>query len=104
MKFGSVIKSALCEYAATLQRPLLTLSRADSEWQDSYVDYSGLKKFIKDRQDTHKWDDGDEADFVKALEGELDKVVKFQEAKVRVFLEMLLLQISLSCVLDHADH
>ena len=30
----------------------------------------------------HKWDDGDEADFVKALAGELDKVVLFQESKV----------------------
>ena len=68
--------------------------RADSEWQDSYVDYSGLKKFIKDRQDLHKWDDGDEADFVKALEGELDKVVKFQEAKVRSLTEMLRLHLS----------
>lgn len=85
MKFGSVIKSALCEYAPRFPRLLLTVLCADSEWQDSYVDYSGLKKFIKDRQDLHKWDDGDEADFVKALEGELDKVVKFQEAKVRLF-------------------
>ena len=43
---------------------------------------SGLKRFIKDRQDNHKWDDTDEADFIRALESELDKVVRFQESKV----------------------
>lgn len=47
------------------------------------MDYSGLKKFIKDHQSKRKWDDTDEADFVKALEGELDKVVIFQENKAR---------------------
>lgn len=41
-----------------------------------------MKRFIKDRQDKHKWDDEDEADFVDALKDELDKVVLFQEAKV----------------------
>ena len=68
---------------------------------------SGLKRFVKDRQAKHQWDDADEAEFLKgelhlartehgvrraliwigggsiALEGELDKVVKFQESKVR---------------------
>lgn len=43
---------------------------------------SGLKRFVKDRQELHKWDDSDEADFVKALEGELDKICTFQEAKI----------------------
>lgn len=74
MKFGSTIKSALY-----------------SEWQESYVDYSGLKKFIKDRMDKHKWDDGDEADFVKALEGELDKVVTFQENKISELMQQIAL-------------
>ncbi|KAK4699951.1 putative membrane protein, partial [Phenoliferia sp. Uapishka_3] len=55
MKFGAVIKGAL---------------------------YAGLKRFIKDRQDNHKWDDNDEADFIRALESELDKVVQFQESKI----------------------
>lgn len=68
----------------------------------------GLKRFIKDRQAKHQWDDADEADFIKgmlshdsfsrtpvaheltlssllpALESELEKVAKFQESKVRV--------------------
>lgn len=65
MKFGAVIKDALYQ-----------------DWQASYIDYSGLKRFIKDRQSKHKWDDADEADFIKALESELDKVVKFQENKI----------------------
>ncbi|SCZ95025.1 BZ3500_MvSof-1268-A1-R1_Chr11-3g03553 [Microbotryum saponariae] len=59
-----------------------TLAQGYQDWQSSYIDYSGLKRFIKDRQSQHKWDDADEADFIKALEGELDKVVKFQESKM----------------------
>lgn len=65
MKFGAVIKDALYQ-----------------DWQASYIDYSGLKRFIKDRQAKHQWDDADEADFIRALESELDKVVKFQENKI----------------------
>ena len=37
---------------------------------------------LKDKQAQHKWDDADEADFLKALEGELVKVSDFQEKKV----------------------
>ncbi|GAA5876812.1 hypothetical protein JCM8547_003172 [Rhodosporidiobolus lusitaniae] len=65
MKFGAVIKDALYQ-----------------DWQASYIDYGGLKRFMKDRQATHQWDDADEADFIKALESELDKVVRFQEGKL----------------------
>ncbi|GAA6031847.1 hypothetical protein JCM8097_002018 [Rhodosporidiobolus ruineniae] len=65
MKFGAVIKDALY-----------------SEWQAAYIDYGGLKRFMKDRQATHHWNDADEADFIKALESELDKVVRFQEGKI----------------------
>ncbi|GAA6007208.1 hypothetical protein JCM10207_001546 [Rhodosporidiobolus poonsookiae] len=65
MKFGAVIKDALYQ-----------------DWQASYIDYGGLKRFMKDRQAKHQWDDADEADFIKALESELDKVVKFQEGKI----------------------
>ncbi|BGP19071.1 hypothetical protein JCM10213_006662 [Rhodosporidiobolus nylandii] len=65
MKFGAVIKDALYQ-----------------DWQASYIDYGGLKRFMKDRQAKHQWDDADEADFIKALESELDKVVKFQESKI----------------------
>lgn len=43
---------------------------------------SGLKRMLKDKQAQHKWDDADEADFIKALEGELFKVSDFQEKKV----------------------
>ncbi|BGO94275.1 hypothetical protein NBRC10512_002723 [Rhodotorula toruloides] len=65
MKFGATIKDALYQ-----------------DWQASYIDYGGLKRFIKDRQAKHQWDDADEADFIKALASELDKVVKFQESKI----------------------
>lgn len=37
---------------------------------------------MKERQARHQWDDADEADFVKALEKELDKIVRFQENKI----------------------
>ncbi|GAA5825855.1 hypothetical protein JCM11251_000027 [Rhodosporidiobolus azoricus] len=63
--FGAVIKDALYQ-----------------DWQASYIDYGGLKRFMKDRQAKHQWDDADEADFIRALESELDKVVKFQEGKI----------------------
>lgn len=43
---------------------------------------SGLKRFVKDRQADHPWGQQDEAAFIKVLEGELDKVVRFQEGKV----------------------
>ncbi|GAA6062235.1 hypothetical protein JCM10212_000814 [Sporobolomyces blumeae] len=65
MKFGAVIKDALYQ-----------------DWQASYIDYGGLKRLLKDRMAKHQWDDVDEADFLRALEGELDKVVKFQENKI----------------------
>lgn len=58
---------------AIRKQPLIVLLSTDA----------GLKRFIKDRQERHKWDDSDEADFIHALEGELDKVVRFQESKVR---------------------
>ncbi|GAA5862346.1 hypothetical protein JCM3774_002486 [Rhodotorula dairenensis] len=72
MKFGAVIKDALYQ-----------------DWQASYIDYSGLKRFIKDRQAKHQWDDADEADFIRALESELDKVVKFQENKINELTEKI---------------
>ncbi|GAA5938890.1 hypothetical protein JCM1841_000843 [Sporobolomyces salmonicolor] len=72
MKFGAVIKDALYQ-----------------DWQASYIDYGGLKRLIKDRQARHRWDDADEADFIKALESELDKVVKFQESKIAELTEKI---------------
>ncbi|GAA5949801.1 hypothetical protein JCM21900_004204 [Sporobolomyces salmonicolor] len=72
MKFGAVIKDALYQ-----------------DWQASYIDYGGLKRLIKDRQARRRWDDADEADFIKALESELDKVVKFQESKIAELTEKI---------------
>ncbi|GAA5907874.1 hypothetical protein JCM6882_004579 [Rhodosporidiobolus microsporus] len=72
MKFGAVIKDALYQ-----------------DWQASYIDYGGLKRFMKDRQAKHQWDDADEADFIRALESELDKVVKFQEGKINELTEKI---------------
>ncbi|KAL7420809.1 vacuolar transporter chaperone [Cryptotrichosporon argae] len=61
MKFGRRIKDA--RYA---------------EWADSYIDYSGLKKRIKN---TVPWTDIAEADFHAALRAELEKTESFQKAK-----------------------
>ncbi|GAA5820997.1 hypothetical protein JCM3770_004462 [Rhodotorula araucariae] len=72
MKFGAVIKDALYQ-----------------DWQASYIDYGGLKRFIKDRQAKHQWDDADEADFIRALESELEKVAKFQESKIAELTEKI---------------
>ena len=74
MKFGSTIKQGLY-----------------SEWQQYYISYSELKKFLKKRQEAHErkkdggssnWDDTDEAAFIQRLQEELTKVSKFQENKV----------------------
>jgi hypothetical protein len=72
MKFGSQIKAGLY-----------------SEWEKYYIDYSGLKKFLKRKQAAHEsknenniWDDSDEAEFIKKLQDELTKVSRFQEDKV----------------------
>ncbi|EGG03659.1 uncharacterized protein MELLADRAFT_49481 [Melampsora larici-populina 98AG31] len=65
MKFGVTIKRALNE-----------------EWSNYYVDYSGLKKFIKHRQSKQQWDDTDEQAFVSELDKELQKVADFQERKI----------------------
>ena len=74
MKFGSTIKQGLY-----------------SEWQQYYISYSDLKKFLKKRQEAHEkkkdggsanWDDTDEAAFIQRLQEELKKVSRFQEDKV----------------------
>jgi SPX domain protein involved in polyphosphate accumulation len=65
MKFGVTIKDALHE-----------------EWSKYYVDYAGLKKFIKSRQAKKQWDENDEQVFVRELDQELQKVANFQERKV----------------------
>ncbi|KAI9604673.1 hypothetical protein KEM48_002428 [Puccinia striiformis f. sp. tritici PST-130] len=65
MKFGVTIKDALHE-----------------EWSKYYVDYAGLKKFIKTRQAKKEWDDNDEQIFIRELDKELQKVADFQERKI----------------------
>lgn len=65
MKFGVTIKDALHE-----------------EWSKYYVDYAGLKKFIKSRLAKKPWDESDEKSFVSQLDKELQKVADFQERKI----------------------
>jgi len=65
MKFGVTIQHALHE-----------------EWSKYYVDYAGLKKFIKSRQAKKQWDAHDEKVFVRELDKELQKVADFQERKI----------------------
>ena len=66
MKFGRTIKTSL--YA---------------EWADKYLQYSELKKEIKNRMAKNNgvWTDKDEDDFVAILSKELDKVYTFQRVK-----------------------
>ena len=67
MKFGRTIKTSL--YA---------------EWADKYLQYSELKKEIKNRMAKNNgvWTDKDEDEFVAILSKELDKVYDFQKVKV----------------------
>ena len=67
MKFGRTIKTSL--YA---------------EWADKYLQYSELKKEIKNRmaKNNGTWTDKDEDEFVAILSKELDKVYDFQKVKV----------------------
>lgn len=53
-----------------------------------YLDYKGLKKFLKKQTEDaqgnrREWDDTDEAQFVRELEMELEKIAGFQDRKVR---------------------
>ncbi|PWZ01240.1 putative VTC4-vacuolar transporter chaperone [Testicularia cyperi] len=67
MKFGRTIKTSL--YA---------------EWAPKYLQYSELKKEIKNRlaKNNGVWTDKDEDEFVALLSKELDKVYDFQKVKV----------------------
>lgn len=71
MKFGRTIKTSL--YA---------------EWADKYLQYSELKKEIKNRmaKNNGTWTDKDEDEFVALLSAELDKVYDFQKVKVSLLL------------------
>lgn len=62
--------------------------------KNQYLDYKGLKKFLKKQtEDEHgnrrDWDDTDEAQFVRELEMELEKIAGFQDRKVRSLLFLL---------------
>lgn len=74
MKFGRTIKTSL--YA---------------EWADKYLQYSELKKEIKNRMAKNNgvWTDKDEDDFVAILSKELDKVYDFQKVKVSELTERI---------------
>ena len=67
MKFGRTIKTSLYP-----------------EWSAHYLQYSDLKKEIKNRMAENQgvWTDKDEDDFVEELRMELDKVYTFQKSKV----------------------
>jgi hypothetical protein len=57
------------------------------EWSDQYLDYNGLKRFLKDNsgggsQGMKRWEQPEEDNFVKKLESELLKCERFQVGKV----------------------
>lgn len=54
-------------------------------WRDKYLDYNGLKTELKRRTVQRSWSDQDEGEFTKILEVELEKIHKFQCAKVSAF-------------------
>ncbi|CUA67274.1 Vacuolar transporter chaperone 4 [Rhizoctonia solani] len=64
MKFGQKIKND--SYA---------------EWRAYYLDYTGLKKFLKARTSESRWTSEDEDKFVAKLEAELEKIHEFQMTK-----------------------
>lgn len=74
MKFGRTIKTSL--YA---------------EWADKYLQYSELKKEIKNRMSKNNgtWTDKDEDEFVGLLSKELNKVYDFQKVKVAELTERI---------------
>ncbi|KAF9900225.1 vacuolar transporter chaperone [Linnemannia zychae] len=65
MKFGSQLKA----------------NRAP-HWRYHFVDYDGLKAHLKSRSHEREFTDQDEADFVKLLDAELEKVASFQTMKL----------------------
>ncbi|KAG8744137.1 vacuolar transporter chaperone [Ceratobasidium sp. 414] len=52
-----------------------------SEWRAYYLDYTGLKKFLKAKTSDHEWTSDDEDKFVAKLEAELEKIHEFQMTK-----------------------
>ncbi|CAI4060996.1 hypothetical protein SKDZ_06G0610 [Saccharomyces kudriavzevii ZP591] len=61
-------------------------------WKASYIDYEGLKKFLKEDSVKDKkshWNDSDESRFVEELDKELEKVYGFQLKKYNNLMERL---------------
>ncbi|KAL1673389.1 VTC domain-containing protein [Schizophyllum commune] len=52
-----------------------------SEWRPFYLDYTLLKRRLKDGTTNHSWTAEDEQDFTNLLEKELDKIYEFQKDK-----------------------
>ena len=44
------------------------------EWRFYYIDYDGLKRLLKEREEDTPFSEGDEAMFVESLEKEMQKV------------------------------
>ncbi|KAF9979790.1 vacuolar transporter chaperone, partial [Modicella reniformis] len=51
-------------------------------WKYHYVDYDGLKTLIKTKSDEREFTEKDEAEFVKLLDAELERVASFQTLKL----------------------
>ncbi|KAG6862512.1 hypothetical protein C0995_000060 [Termitomyces sp. Mi166 len=64
MKFGTKIKTSLY-----------------TEWRPYYLDYTALKRMLKDRMLEGGWSEKDEGQFTTFLESELDKIHDFQKSK-----------------------
>ncbi|KAG6845478.1 hypothetical protein H0H87_008838 [Tephrocybe sp. NHM501043] len=64
MKFGTKIKTSLY-----------------SEWQQYYLNYTQLKRLLKERTSGSGWTEKDEQQFKVLLEQELDKIHDFQKTK-----------------------
>ncbi|KAG0337297.1 vacuolar transporter chaperone [Podila humilis] len=77
MKFGSHLKA-----------------HRTSHWKFNFVDYDGLKAHLKVHTDQCEFTDEDEAQFIKLLKSELDKVAAFQSLKLGEVLRRT----------DHCEH
>ncbi|KAF9287940.1 vacuolar transporter chaperone [Mortierella alpina] len=65
MKFGTQLKAHLAPH-----------------WKYHFVDYDGLKALLKSKSHEREFTEEDEAQFVKLLNAELDKVASFQALKL----------------------
>ncbi|KAG8815688.1 vacuolar transporter chaperone [Serendipita sp. 401] len=72
MKFGRKISTSL--YA---------------EWKDHYLDYTRLKKYIKQGNNRGTWSQETEQGFIEILEEELEKIQGFQASKVAELAERI---------------